>query len=207
MNCFENNRHKIKRIEVSDTREDLMEKCIYNLILAIGDNPDRPGLVKTPNRVRRMYDEIFEGMNYTNDELAKMFDVCFDEDVSDDLVTVTNIPIFSTCEHHMATMYSMKVHVGYIPNGKVIGLSKVARVADMVSKRLQLQERIGSDIADVLEKILNTEDIIVVIEGEHACMTMRGIKKPGTVTRTATLRGSFKNDSDLRKEFYSLIRN
>lgn len=207
MNCFENNRHKIKRIEVSDTREDLMEKCIYNLILAIGDNPDRPGLVKTPNRVRRMYDEIFEGMNYTNEELAKMFDVCFDEDVSDDLVTVTNIPIFSTCEHHMATMYSMKVHVGYIPNGKVIGLSKVARVADMVSKRLQLQERIGSDIADVLEKILNTEDIIVVIEGEHACMTMRGIKKPGTVTRTATLRGSFKNDSDLRKEFYSLIRN
>ncbi len=207
MNCFEDNRSKLKRVEISDTREDIMEKCIYNLILAIGDDPDRPGLVKTPNRVRRMYDEIFEGMNYTNKELADMFDVCFDEDVSDDLVTVTNIPIFSTCEHHLATMYSMRVHVGYIPNGKVIGLSKIARVADMVSKRLQLQERIGSDIADVLERILDTEDIIVVIEGEHACMTMRGIKKPGTVTRTATLRGSFKNDSDLRKEFYSLIRN
>lgn len=207
MNNFEKNRQKIKELDVFDSREELMEKCIYNLILAIGDDPDRPGLVKTPNRVRRMYDEIFEGMNYTNDEIADMYDVCFEEDVSKDLVTVTNIPIFSTCEHHLATMYSMKCHVGYIPNGRVVGLSKIARIADMVSKRLQLQERIGKDIADILQKILQTDNIIVVIEGEHACMTMRGIKKPGTITRTATLRGIFHSDSDLRKEFYSLIRD
>lgn len=207
MNNFEKNRQKIKELDVFDSREELMEKCIYNLILAIGDDPDRLGLVKTPNRVRRMYDEIFEGMNYTNDEIADMYDVCFEEDVSKDLVTVTNIPIFSTCEHHLATMYSMKCHVGYIPNGRVVGLSKIARIADMVSKRLQLQERIGKDIADILQKILQTDNIIVVIEGEHACMTMRGIKKPGTITRTATLRGIFHSDSDLRKEFYSLIRD
>ena len=101
----------------------------------------------------------------------------------------------------------MRVHVGYLPKGRVIGLSKVARIADMVGKRLQLQERIGSDIADVLEKVLGTEDIIVVIEGEHSCMTARGIKKPGTKTGTATLRGVFKTDSELRNEFYSLVRN
>lgn len=103
-------------------------------------------------------------------------------------------------------MYNMKVHVGYLPKGKVIGLSKVARIADMVGKRLQLQERIGADIADILEKILGTSDIIVVIEGEHSCMTARGIRKPGTKTRTATLRGVFKTDSDLRSEFYNLVQ-
>lgn len=186
-------------------REEVIENSIYNIILALGDNPERPGLLDTPKRVRKMYDEIFDGMNYTNDEIAEMYDVCFNEGIENDLVTVTNIPIFSTCEHHLATMFSMKVHVGYIPNGKVIGLSKVARIADMVSKRLQLQERIGKDIADILEKILGTEDIIVAIEGEHACMSMRGIKKPGTVTKTATLRGKFHSDSDLRNEFYSLV--
>lgn len=188
-------------------RDQVIENSIYNILLALGDDPDRPGLKGTPNRVRRMYDEIFDGMNYTNDEIAEMYNVCFDEGIEDDLVTVTNIPIFSTCEHHMATMFSMKVHVGYIPNGKVIGLSKIARIADLVSKRLQLQERIGKDIANILQKILNTSDIIVVIEGEHACMTMRGIKKPGTITKTATLRGRFHSDSDLRKEFYDLIHS
>ena len=99
----------------------------------------------------------------------------------------------------------MKVHVGYIPNGKVIGLSKIARIADMVGKRLQLQERIGTDIAEVLNMILDTEDIIVVIEGEHSCMTARGIKKPGCKTRTSAIRGAFANDSNLRKEFYDLV--
>lgn len=105
----------------------------------------------------------------------------------------------------MALMYNMNVSVGYIPNGKVIGLSKIARVADMCSKRLQLQERIGTDIYEVLNKILNTEDIIVVIKGEHSCMTARGIKKPGTVTKTACIHGKFKKDIALRQEFYDLI--
>lgn len=204
---YKDMKNKIKMLSGCESPNELIQKCIYNILIAAGDDPDRPGLVGTPRRVAGMYNEIFEGMHHTNEEIAQMYNVCFDEDVSEDLVTVTNIPIFSMCEHHMAVMYSLKVHVGYLPKGKVIGLSKIARVADMVSKRLQLQERIGSDIADVLQMILDTEDIIVVIEGEHSCMTMRGIKKPGTVTRTATLRGRFHSDSDLRKEFYSLIRN
>ena len=153
-----------------------------------------------------MYHEVYAGMKYTNEQLAHKYDKCFEEGATGDLVTIADIPIFSYCEHHLALMYNMKVHVGYLPKGKVIGLSKVARIADMVGKRLQLQERIGADIADILEKILGTSDIIVVIEGEHSCMTARGIKKPGTKTRTATLRGVFKTDSDLRAEFYNLIK-
>lgn len=186
--------------------DDVIEISIYNLLVALGDDPDREGLKGTPDRVRRMYNEVFAGMKYSNEMLANMYDKCFEEGVTGDLVTITDIPIFSYCEHHLALMYNMKVHVGYLPKGKVIGLSKVARIADMVGKRLQLQERIGADIADILGKILGTDDIIVVIEGEHSCMTARGIKKPGTKTRTATLRGVFKTDSDLRSEFYNLLQ-
>lgn len=182
-----------------------IEKSIKDILIALGDDPDREGLRDTPKRVAKMYAEVFEGMCYTNDEIADMFNKCFTEGATGDLVTVADIPIFSYCEHHIALMYNMKVHVGYLPRGKVIGLSKIARIADMVGKRLQLQERIGADIADVLEKVLGTDDIIVVIEGEHSCMTARGIKKPGTMTRTATIRGVFKTDSDLRSEFYNLV--
>lgn len=189
------------------SREDIIESSINNIIAAIGEDPTRPGLVETPKRVRRMYDEIFEGIRYTNDEIADMFNKCFEEVSTGDLVVVGDIPIFSMCEHHMALMYNMKVHVGYIPKDRVIGLSKVARIADMVGKRMQLQERIGMDIADVLEKVLGTEDVIVVIEGEHACMAARGIKKPGTRTRTSALRGIFQNDAALRAEFYNLTVN
>lgn len=183
-----------------------IEKAVKDILVALGDNPNREGLKDTPKRVAKMYEEVFEGMCYTNDEIAEKFNKCFEDGATGDLVTETNIPIFSYCEHHMALMYNLKVHVGYIPNGKVIGLSKIARIADMVGKRLQLQERIGADIADILEKVLDTRNVIVVIEGEHSCMTARGIKKPGTVTRTATLRGIFKTDSDLRNEFYNLAR-
>lgn len=184
-----------------------IEKAVKSILVALGDNPDREGLKDTPRRVAKMYAEVFEGMCYTNDELAEKFNKCFEDGATGDLVTIADIPIFSYCEHHLALMYNMKVHVGYLPRGKVIGLSKVARIADMVGKRLQLQERIGADIADILEKVLGTDDIIVVIEGEHSCMTARGVKKPGTKTRTATLRGVFKTDSDLRNEFYSLVRS
>lgn len=184
-----------------------IEKAVKNILVALGDNPDREGLKDTPRRVAKMYAEVFEGMCYNNDEIAEKFNKCFEDGATGDLVTIADIPIFSYCEHHLALMYNMKVHVGYLPRGKVIGLSKVARIADMVGKRLQLQERIGADIADVLEKVLGTDDIIVVIEGEHSCMTARGVKKPGTKTRTATLRGVFKTDSDLRNEFYSLVRS
>jgi len=184
---------------------DSIQNAIRTILVALGDDPEREGLKDTPRRVAKMYQEVFEGMCYTNDEIATMFDKCFEEGATGDLVTVGNIPIFSYCEHHIALMYNLKVHVGYLPKGKVIGLSKIARIADMVGKRLQLQERIGADIADILEKVLGTDDVIVVIEGEHSCMTARGIRKPGTLTRTATLRGVFKTDSDLRTEFYNLV--
>ena len=184
-----------------------IQEAVKTILVALGDDPNREGLKDTPMRVAKMYAEVFEGMCYTNEEIAKKFNKCFEEGATGDLVTIADIPIFSYCEHHLALMYNMKVHVGYLPKGKVIGLSKVARIADMVGKRLQLQERIGADIAEVLEMVLGTDDIIVVIEGEHSCMTARGVKKPGTKTRTATLRGVFKTDSDLRNEFYSLVRN
>lgn len=200
-------RSKLTAIDTTEHPDDIIRSCIRNIITVLGDDPDREGLKDTPDRVMRMYKEIYEGMNYTNDEIAEMFDKCFEDVQTGDLVVVGNIPIFSMCEHHLALMYNMKVHVGYIPKGKVIGLSKVARIADMVSKRLQLQERIGSDIANILKKVLSTEDIIVVIEGEHSCMTSRGIKKPGTSTRTAAIRGKFESDSQLRQEFYSLINS
>lgn len=184
-------------------RKKIMQ-AVTMLIEAIGDNPEREGLKGTPDRVARMYEEIFEGMRFTNDQIAEMFGTCFKAD-SDDLVVVKNIPIFSYCEHHMALMYNMEVSIGYIPNGKVIGLSKISRVAEMVGKRLQLQERIGSDIAEIIQKIAGTENVIVVIEGEHSCMTTRGIKSRGSKTKTATLRGIFKDNVALRNEFYNLI--
>ena len=181
-----------------------IKQLTREFIIALGDDPDREGVVETPKRVAKMCQEIFEGMNYTNHEIAQKFNKTFKCD-ADDLVIERNIPIFSFCEHHLALMYNLKVHIAYIPNGKVIGLSKLARIADMVGKRLQLQEKIGSDIADILEEILGVANVAVIIEGEHACMTMRGIRKPGASTQTATLRGSFKTDTNLRKELYSLL--
>lgn len=183
-----------------------IEELTKDFLIALGDNPYREGLQKTPERVARMCNELFEGMLYTNAEIADMFDTCFEDVETGDLVVESNIPIHSFCEHHLMLMYDMSVAIGYIPNGKVIGLSKLARIADMVGKRLQLQERIGSDIADILSMILGTKDIIVVIQGKHGCMTARGIKSREAITRTATLRGRFWTDSDLRSEFYSLIK-
>jgi len=183
-----------------------IEQAVRMLLEALGDDPEREGLKETPKRVSKMYQEVFEGMRYTNDEIAEMFDKCFEDTTTGDLVVIEKIPVFSYCEHHMALMYDMNVSVGYIPNGKVIGLSKVARIADMCAKRLQLQERIGTDIYEVLKKVLGTEDIIVVIEGSHSCMTARGIKKVGSKTKTACCKGLFRNNSDLRNEFYNLIK-
>lgn len=183
-----------------------IEAAVKELLIALGDDPDREGLVETPKRVAKMYQEVFEGMKYTNEEIAEMFNKCFEDTTTGDLVVIDSIPVFSYCEHHMALMYDMNVSVGYIPKGKVIGLSKVARIADMCAKRLQLQERIGTDIYDVLKLVLGTEDIIVVIEGSHSCMTARGIKKVTSKTRTACCQGVFRKDSSLRQEFYSLIK-
>ena len=174
---------------------------IRGLLEALGDDPDREGLKETPQRVARMYEEVFEGMKYTNEEIAQMFDKTFSEDEEGgadrygDMVVVKDIDIFSYCEHHLALMYDMKVTVAYVPNGKVIGLSKIARIADMVAKRLQLQERIGTDIADIITQVTGSEDVAVYIEGCHSCMTARGIRKTNTKTYTQTLRGRFQNES------------
>ena len=190
---------------VKEFNHDKIKEAVRLLIEAVGDNPEREGLKGTPDRVARMYDEVFEGMKYSNKEIAEMFDKCFESE-SNDLVVVDKIPIFSYCEHHLALMYNMEVTVAYIPKGKVIGLSKIARVADMVGKRLQLQERIGEDIAEIMTAILGTENVMVVIKGEHSCMTARGIKSRGSQTKTASLKGIFKTDSDLRSEVYSLTK-
>lgn len=186
--------------------KEKIQQAVRMLIEALGDDPEREGLIETPKRVAKMYDEVFEGMKYTNDEIAQKFNKCFEDTTTGDLVVIDNIPVFSYCEHHIALMYDMKVSVGYIPNGKVIGLSKVARIADMCAKRLQLQERIGTDIYEVLRQILDTDDIIVIIEGSHSCMTARGIKKVGSKTKTACCKGIFRDNVALRQEFYDLIK-
>ena len=190
--------------------KDAIEKHIRGILVALGDDPDREGLKETPARVAKMYEEVFEGMNYSNHEIAQMFDKTFEQDLelsgkSDDMVYVKDIEIFSYCEHHLALMYDMKVSVAYVPNGKVIGLSKIARIADMVGKRLQLQERIGSDIAEIMQEILDTKDVAVVIEGTHSCMTARGIKKNAASTKTYTLRGAFREDSFLQMRLESSL--
>lgn len=182
---------------------EAIREHIRGILVALGDDPDREGLRDTPDRVARMYEEVFEGMNYSNHEIACMFDKTFEDRMdmienTQDMVMVKDIDIFSYCEHHLALMYDMKVSVAYIPHGKVIGLSKIARIADMVGKRLQLQERIGADIADILQKILGSDDIAVVIDGTHSCMTARGIKKSNATTRTYTLRGRFRDDLGLQ---------
>lgn len=167
-----------------------LEHAFKEIIEALGDDPKREGLIETPKRAASMYMELFEGMNYTNDELVEMFDKTFSEDHltdSKNLVIVKDIDIFSHCEHHLALMYDMNVSIAYIPNGRIIGLSKLARIADMAAKRLQLQERIGEDILYIVKKITNSKDILVKIEGCHSCVTARGIKKRSVTTTYAKL--------------------
>ena len=178
---------------------------IREILKALGDDPEREGLKDTPKRVAKMYEEVFEGMNYTNKEIADMFNKTFALNECDEydgikkmqnMVVVRDIDIFSYCEHHLALMYDMKVTVAYIPKDRVIGISKIARIADMVSKRLQLQERIGTDIADIVQMVTGAEDIAVFIEGCHSCMTARGIKTVNAKTYTQTLKGRFNNESN-----------
>ncbi len=179
-----------------------IEEHIRGILVALGDDPDREGLKDTPQRVAKMYEEVFAGMNYSNHEIAQMFDKTFEEGVSDvdnsKVVVMKDIDLFSYCEHHMALMYDMKATVAYLPNGKVVGLSKIARVVDMVGRRLQLQEKIGQDIADIITEITGSEDVAVTIEGCHSCVSARGIKKNNTKTFTAELRGKFKDDVSLQ---------
>ncbi|MCT4595299.1 MAG: GTP cyclohydrolase I FolE [Anaeromicrobium sp.] len=187
-----------------------IEEHVRGILEAMGADIDSEGLRETPLRVAKMYEEVFEGMKYSNDDLARMYGKTFEENIKsdnseNDMVLMKDIEIFSHCEHHLALMYNMKVSVAYIPKIKIIGLSKIARIADMVGRRLQLQERIGEDIADIIMKITESEDVAVIIEGEHGCMTVRGIKKPGTKTMTTTLKGRFNRDPILNNRLFRMI--
>ena len=161
-----------------------IEKHIRGLLVAIGEDPDREGLRETPARVARMYEEAFEGIKYTNREIAEM---------------LKDISVFSYCEHHLALMYDMKVDVAYVPRGRVLGLSKIARICDMAAKRLQLQERLGRDVAEIISLAALSPDVGVRIEGCHSCMTSRGIKNVSSKTVTKTYFGAFKDDASLQK--------
>ncbi|MBP7211113.1 MAG: GTP cyclohydrolase I [Paludibacteraceae bacterium] len=189
------------------------EKIAYHIreiLVTIGEDPEREGLRETPERVARMYEEMFRGIAYTNAEIAEKYAKTFDEEdmctaKQGNFVLVSDIPIFSFCEHHMALMYNMKVSVIYRPVDKIIGLSKIARIAEMVSHRLQLQERIGTDIAEIMTLSTGSNDVGVLIEGEHSCMTARGIKKPGAKTITTAFKGAFELSDSLRREALLLL--
>ena len=172
--------------------EKAIEEHIRGILAALGDDTEREGLIDTPKRVAKMYTEIFAGMQYTNHDIAEMFGKVFNEErvSSNNVVVMKDIDLFSYCEHHLALMYDMKATVAYIPKGKVIGLSKIARICDMVGRRLQLQERIGCDIADIISEITGTEDIAVILEGYHSCVTTRGIQK--TNTKITTKRKTYR---------------
>jgi GTP cyclohydrolase IA len=178
------------------------EAAIRELLYAVGEDPDRHGLVDTPARVARSYREIFGGL-YTDPDTV--LDTTFDEQ-HDELVMVKDIPMYSTCEHHLVAFHGM-AHVGYIPghDGRVTGLSKIARLVDLYAKRPQLQERLTTQVADALMRKLDPRGVIVVIEAEHLCMSMRGVRKAGAVTTTSAVRGQFKSDNASRAEALDLI--
>lgn len=195
-----------KKETIKNFDTEAVEKAVFNLLLAFGVDMNREGLRETPHRAAKYWRELLEGELYTNDQIADMYNKCFEDVKTSDLVIEKDIEIFSHCEHHLALMYDMKVSIAYIPNGKVIGLSKMARIAEMVGKRLQLQERIGTDINYIMRKILGTDDVAVIIEGKHGCMTARGVKARTAVTRTACLHGRFETNAALRNEMYSLLK-
>lgn len=178
---------------------EAIKEHIKGILVALGEDPEREGLVETPERVANMYAEVFEGINYSNEEIAKMFGKTFTSPSStcNDMVVVKDIDAFSYCEHHMALMYDMKITVAYIPKDKVLGLSKIVRIAQMVTKRLQLQERIGTDIAEIIMMATGSDDVAVLIEASHSCMTARGIKNSGSKTKSSHLYGKFQSDPAL----------
>lgn len=177
------------------------EKAVRDLLIAVGEDPDRDGLIDTPARVARAYEETFRGMRMTADEvLSTTFDLGHDE-----MVLVKDIELYSTCEHHLVPFHGV-AHIGYIPNadGRITGLSKLARLVDVFAKRPQVQERLTTQVADSLMRILQPRGAIVVMEAEHLCMSMRGVRKPGAKTTTSAVRGSLR-DAATRAEAMALI--
>jgi GTP cyclohydrolase IA len=178
------------------------EAAIRELLIAVGEDPDREGLRATPARVARSYAEVFAGLHVDPDDVLQ---TTFDEN-HDELVLVKDIPLYSTCEHHLVPWHGSAA-VGYIPgpDGRITGLSKLARVVDLYARRPQVQERLTSQVADAVMQRLEPQGVIVVVQAEHLCMAMRGVRKPGSTTMTSAVRGIFKDDSRTRAEALSLI--
>jgi GTP cyclohydrolase I len=179
-----------------------IERAVRELLEAIGEDPDREGLQGTPGRIARMYGEIFAGLYI---DPATYLLTQFDEG-HDEMVILRDIPFYSMCEHHLVPFHGV-AHVGYMPEGKVVGLSKLARVVDGFAKRPQLQERLTCQIADAIMEALQPDGVAVVIECEHLCLTMRGVRKPGSKMVTSAVRGTFKRNAVTRAEFLSLVKN
>ena len=187
---------------VKPVDQERIERAVREILLAIGEDPDRDGLIDTPARVARMYVEQFAGLRQEpEDVLTTVFDAEHDE-----IVLVRDIEVYSMCEHHLVPFFG-KAHIGYIPNakGEITGLSKLARLADVYARRPQVQERMTCQIADALMRILEPRGVIVVIECEHLCMSMRGVRKPGATTVTSAVRGSFRREARTRAEAMSLL--
>jgi len=181
--------------------KERIEKAVKEILYAIGEDPDREGLVETPKRVANMYEEIFSGLEKDPKQFIKMFN----EENNDEMVVVREIPLYSMCEHHLLPFVG-EAHIVYIPGGgKVIGLSKLARIVDNFARRPQLQERLTAQIADFLSENLNAKGVAVIVEAEHLCMTMRGARAAGAVTRTSALRGIIRSDARTRAEALALI--
>ncbi len=178
-----------------------IERAVREILAAVGEDPDREGLLETPARVARMYAELFSGLTA---EPARHLQKTFSERY-DELVLIRDISFCSVCEHHLLPFLG-KAHVGYLPRGKVVGLSKLARVVEEISKRPQVQERMTHQIADLLQTELDPKGVVVVLEAEHTCMSIRGIRKPGAITLTSAVRGLFKTNDSSRAEAMALIR-
>jgi GTP cyclohydrolase I len=176
-------------------------RLVAQLLAAVGEDPERDGLRDTPARIARMYEEVFSGLDQDPVEiLGVTFEEAFDE-----MVILREIPFYSMCEHHLLPFHG-QAHVGYLPNGKIVGLSKIARAVDVFARRPQVQERLTGQIADCLEDVLDAKGVGVVIEAEHLCMTMRGVRKPGSKMVTSAMRGRFRDEVNTRQEFLGLIR-
>ena len=181
--------------------QDKIKKAVHEILVAIGEDPSREGVRETPRRIAEMYDEVFRGMK---EDPREVLSVGFEEG-HNEMVILKDIPFYSICEHHLLPFYGM-AHIGYIPRGRVVGASKLGRVVEILAKRPQLQERLTTQIADTIVEGLQPQGVAVVIEAEHLCMTMRGVKKPGSNIVTSAMRGSFRSRAVTRAEFLSLIK-
>jgi|TARA_B110000263_G_scaffold41927_1_gene33828 GTP cyclohydrolase I len=190
-----------KNIKSSPTREEA-EKAVRTLLEWAGDNPNREGLCDTPKRVVQAYKEFFAG--YGQDPVAYLQRTFEEVEGYDELVLLRDIRLESFCEHHLAPIIG-KIHIGYLPNHRVVGISKLARVAETYSKRLQIQEKLTVEIAKCIQEVLQPKGVAVVIEAEHQCMTTRGVHKPGVSMVTSRMLGAFRENPDTRREFLSLI--